>query len=141
MCILTNPKTKNKYILPDAVYTGGEYKSVEFNAIFGNKKTKIYESCGEYYYFYRSSNHAVKDIEVKDTEVKVGINRYALFLEGELYMEKGNKFSLTDYQIEKMYPEPCIIICYSNMHESNPDILVKEYDNFVSLSYHILDKA
>lgn len=149
--ILTNPKTNINYILPDAVYTGGEYKSVEFNSIFGNRKTKIYESCGKYFYFYRSYIDAVKDA-VKYTKFeseginkegtnKEGINRYALFLEGELYMETQEEFSLTDDQIEKMYPESCIIICYSNIHEPKTDILVKEYRNFVSISYHMLDNS
>ena len=138
--ILTNPKTKNIYILPDTVYTVDEFKTVEFKSIFGNRKTKIYENCSEYYYFYRSSLEAIKD-KISPNELKLGINRYALFLEGELYMEMEKEFSLTDEQIEKMYPEPCVIICYSNIHEIKPDILVKEYDNFISLSYHILDTA
>lgn len=138
--ILTNPKTNSKYILPDAVYTGGEYKSVEFNSIFGNRKTKIYENCGEYYYFYRSFLGAVKDV-VKDGKFKGGINRYVLFLEGELYIEFEKDFSLTDEEIEKMYPESCLIICYSNIYNPNPDILVKSYDNFLSISYHMIDNA
>lgn len=133
--ILTNPRTKNVYILPDAVYTAGEYKSVEFMSIFGNRKKKIYENCGEYFYFYRDLNGIIKDAEFKD-----GINRYALFIEGELYIEIENSFSLTDSEIEKMYPEPCIIICYTNIQEKKPDILVKDYDSFISLSYHKLDK-
>lgn len=133
--ILTNPNTKNIYILPDSVYTGDEYKLVEFNSIFGNRKKKIYENCGEYFYF----NRDFKDI-MKDVELIGGINRYALFIEGELYIEIENEFSLTDSEIEKIYPEPCIIICYSNMNNKKADILVKDYENFVSLSYHKLDK-
>ena len=50
--ILTNPKTKGIYILPDAVYTSGDYKSVEFKAIFGNIKTNPYNSSNKYFYFY-----------------------------------------------------------------------------------------
>ena len=144
LSILTNPKTNSKYILPDAVYTGGEYKSVEFKSIFGNRKTKIYKNCGEYYYFYRAFLDAVKDTEkdtVKDCEFRHGINRYALFLEGELYIEIEKEFSLTDEQIEKMYPESSLIICYSNIHNPIPDILVKEYNTFLSISYHMIDNA
>ena len=74
-----------------------------------------------------------------DNSFKGGINRYALFSEGNLYIETENDFSLTDPIIEKMYPEPCIIICYSNLEIIQPDILVKEYNNFISLSYHTLD--
>ena len=134
--ILTNPKTKGIYILPDAVYTGGDYKSVEFKAIFGNRKTNPYNSSNKYFYFYRTFLDAL-------TNEIAGVNRYALFLEGELYMELDKEFSLTDEQIEKMYPESCIIICYSKKHYVNvkPDILVKEYDNFVPISYHMIDKS
>ena len=133
--ILTNPKTKGIYILPDAVYTAGEQKSVKFNAIFGNRKTKIYENCGEYFYFYRTFLNATNN-----TEFVEGINRYALFIEGEIYIAMENEFSLTDEEIQKMYPEDCIIICYSSIYNKKSDILVKKYDNFVSLSYHMLDK-
>ena len=138
--ILTNPKTKGIYILPDIVYTTGEYKSVEFNSIFGNRKTKIYGNCGEYFYFYRSFTDTIKDVEFRHGINRDGINRYALFLEGELYIEMGNEFSLTDVEIEKMYPDSCIIICYSDVHNKNPDVLVKDYDNFISVSYHMIDK-
>jgi hypothetical protein len=148
--ILTNPRTKGIYILPDAVYTSGDYKSVEFNAIFGNRKRKIYESCGEYFYFFKTFSDAINvyainvyDIneESKDVCFKKGINRYALFIEGELYMEIEKKFSLTDDEIQKKYLEPCVIICYFNQNKINPDILVKECDNFVPISYHMIDMS
>jgi hypothetical protein len=55
-------------------------------------------------------------------------------------MEAGREFGITDDIIESLYPEPCIIICYSGEHEIKPDILVKNYESFVSLSYHKLNK-
>ncbi len=168
--ILTNSKNNEKYILPDAVYTGGEHKNVIFNAVFGNNKTKEYANSGDYYYFYRSFNDAIKDggwiknggirpinKNIKsdlqspsnrvliDNEygryIKGGINRYALFSEGRIYIEPNREFGLTDTDMELLYPEPVVIICYLNDHEIKPDILVKVYDNFASLSYHILDKG
>lgn len=156
--LLNNPKTNKEYLLPDAVYTGGDIKKAEFYSIFGNCKTKVYESCGEYYYFYRSFSLAVKDggwlkegdnnkigerILVENDSMKYingTINRYALFVEGKIYVESGKEFSLTDEQIEQLYPEPCIIICYSSEHNIKPDMLVKNYDSFVCLSYHKLNK-
>jgi hypothetical protein len=59
-----------------------------------------------------------------------GINRYALFIEGNIYIEKEKEFSLTDEIIENEYGE-CIIL--SNV--SNEDMLVKNYSSSVSLSY------
>lgn len=156
--LLFNSKTNNPYMIPDAVYTGSEMKNAEFQSIFGNTKKKIYDSCGEYYFFYRSFSDAVKDggwLKVGNSN-KIGdriivdnnsnkyvtgcINRYALFVEGKIYLETGREFGITDDIIESLYPEPCIIICYSGEHEIKPDILVKNYESFVSLSYHKLNK-
>ena len=156
---LMNSITNSNYILPDAVYTGNEIKQVEFNSIFGNRKTKIYDNCGEYYYFYRSFYDAIKDggwlkdgnsnkiydrIIVENNSNKYiigGINRYALFVEGNIYLESNKDFSLTDNIIENTYTDPCIIICYTDEHNIKPDILVKNYESFVCLSCHKLNKS
>jgi len=125
--ILKNVSLKTNYNLPDVVYTGCDnIKTAEFNAIFGNIKTRSFKSCGKYYYFNRLFETILTNKY---------INRYALFIEGNLYIEKSNTFSLTDESIEMLYPENSIIICYKN-NTQNPDILVKKYDIFISLSYH-----
>ena len=168
--VLINPKTNIPYILPDAVYTGGEIKNVEFNSVFGNRKTKEYDNCGEYFYFYKSFRDAVRDagwtkkggtnlIDRNNKEnisspsgkiivendygryIRGGINRYALFTEGKNYIESEREFSLTDVAIETSYPEPTMMICYSSVHEIKPDVLVKNYENFVSLSFHMINKS
>jgi hypothetical protein len=139
LAVLTNQITNKPYILPDAVYTEGTLKNVEFNSVFGNTKTKVYKSCGSYYYFYKSFLDAVK-------QKHVGITRYALFVEGELYYESEKEFSLTDTQIEHLYPdlEQTIVICYSNSKsnsnydlEEKPDLLVRKDNIFVPLSFHL----
>jgi len=171
LCLLTNPKTDTTFIIPDAVYTGGEHKQVEFNSIFKNNKTKEYDSCGEYYYFYKTFDNAVKEggwiksggtnkidinspdiltnssgrlIVEKENEygmyIKGGINRFALFIEGQIYIEKQLEFQLSDESINTLYIEPSIIICYSNSNVIKRDLLVKEYESFASLSYHQLNK-
>jgi len=162
LCLLINTKTNTTFIIPDAVYTGGEYKTVEFNSVFGNNKTKEYASCGEYFYFYKSYLDAVKDggwiKSLHNTDIITnssgrliveneygryingGINRYALFIEGQIYIEKQRDFQLSDECISEMYPEPSIIICYLTPHENKRDILVKEYESFASLSFHQLNK-
>lgn len=130
--ILKNKKTMTYYNVPDVVYTGcDDLKNAEFNAIFGNCKNRCFNSCKEYYYFNRL-------FESKRTNKFV--NRYVLFVEGRLYIETENEFSLTDEIIEKLYLEPCINICYVNNYDlGNPDMLVKNYENFKSLSYYIID--
>lgn len=168
LSLLNNPKTKETFILPDAVYTGGELKSVEFNSIFGNNKTQEYASCGEYFYFYKSFGDAVKEGgwvkkygNRKDTDIiknssgrllteneneygryiNGGINRFAFFNEGKIHIENQGEFRLSDENIDTMYPEPSVTICYSNSNETGRDILVKEYNSFSSLSFHQLDKS
>lgn len=130
---LQNIKTNKYFILPDVVYTGDEKKASEFKSIFGNIKTKVYNNCGEYYFFYRSMYRVVKN--------KEWLNRYAVFTEGKLYFEDKEMFTLNDEIIENKYPEQCIIICYSNKDNFNPDMLAKETKSFVCLSYHKIDKS
>jgi len=158
--LLSDPKTETTYSLPDAVYTGSELKESEFQSIFGISKKKIYESCGDYYYFYRTFGDAVKDggwlnnnnnksgkignriiVDNDSNKYFIGcINRYALFVEGKIYTESTCEFILTDNLIESLYPEPCIIISYSGKHNTKPDLLVKNLESFVCISYHKLDK-
>ena len=168
--ILRNSITNEKYILPDSVYTGDEFKIVEFNSIFGKRKIKEYESCSEYYYFYRDFCDAVKDggwiknggLDVLDLNNKMnthnfagrliidneygryiegGINRYALFVEGKFYLEGEDEFSLSDEIIKNEYENQSVIICYTGKHKIKSDILVKNYENFIPLSYHKLNKV
>jgi hypothetical protein len=168
--LLSDPITSSTFILPDVAYTGGEYKNVEFSSVFGNIKSKEYDSCGEYYYFYKSFKDAIRyggwtknggtqKIDKTDKEqthnssgrlvvdneygryINGGINRHAVFIEGNIHIESGSEFLLTDNYIETSYPEPTINICYSGDHQIRPDILVKAYESFSSLSYHSLNKS
>ena len=127
--MLIEPNTNINHNLPDAVYTSSNnIKTVEYKSIFGNVRSKAYDSCGSYYYFYKSYENVIQDD-------LIGINRYALFLDGNLYKEK--EFLLTDEIIDKLYPEPTIIICYANL---KPDILVKSCTYSIPLSYHVFHK-
>lgn len=127
--MLIEPNTNINYNLPDAVYTSSNnIKTVEYKSIFGNVRSKAYDICGSYYYFYKSYENVIQDD-------LIGINRYALFLDGNLYKEK--EFLLTDEIIDKLYPEPTIIICYANL---KPDILVKSCTYSIPLSYHVFHK-
>uniref|UniRef100_A0A6C0KRG3 Uncharacterized protein n=1 Tax=viral metagenome TaxID=1070528 RepID=A0A6C0KRG3_9ZZZZ len=158
LSILNNKNTMDKIILPEAVYSGGEKRIVEFNSFFGLRKNKVFNSCSEYYYFYKSFSDSVKEggwindeSELNDNErIKFennfgrykegGINRYALFIEGEIHFESLEEFSLTDEEILNR-SDPCILICYTGEHEIKPNILVKKYENFIPLSYHMLNNA
>jgi hypothetical protein len=157
--LITNLNTNDNYMIPEAVYTGDEIKMVEFKSVFGQIKNISYDTCGEYYYFYREFKDSIKDggwlhkngkrvignRELTETSdcykfKQGGINRYALFIEGKLYMEQSNEFTLSDNIINELYTEPCIIICYCDKRVVNPDVLVKHYNSSVCISYHVLDK-
>jgi hypothetical protein len=168
LATLYHPETNKPYILPDVVYTGAEKQKAIFNSIYSVSKSIEYESCGEYYYFYLNMNEAIKEggwvkqggttnIGEADCRhsasgrllvdndygryISGAINRYALFIEGNLYLESGQEFSLTDDEISAKYSEPCILIGYLGEHKIKPTVLVKEYDSFFPLSYHLLNKV
>jgi hypothetical protein len=73
-----------------------------------------------------------------------GINRYAVFLENYgNYIEREVCLSLTDEDIEtKFKNNDSIMIQYLNENMNiQPDILVKSYDSFYSLTSHKLNKG
>ena len=140
--LLTNTNTNNYYMLPDVVYTGDEISRVKFKSIFGNIKSNPYEKSGEYYYFYKQFCHSTKDggwANGVNKNIIGGVNRYALFVDCCLYFETSEYFELTDEIIDTVYTKECIVICYTNKHYINPDMLVKKINNFICLSYHILN--
>jgi hypothetical protein len=163
LSLLTNVETNEPFIIPDVAYTGDEFKRTQFHSIFGVSKQKVYNSCGQYFYFYRGLDGAVRDggwsqnalvyNEARYESVfvdneygrykKGGITRYAVFVEGKMYIESGDEFSLTEDDIEELYPDPCIIICYSNSNQNQKqkqDLLIKNFNSFFPISCHELDK-
>jgi hypothetical protein len=167
--MLHNPLSNNSvYPLPDAVYTGSYLKQVEFSSVFGMPKRQIYSSCGDYFYFHRIFEDAVREggwstsfnlenpeqslkpdiIDSKNQYGKYlrsGINRYALF-PGNYYIhyEASNRFSLSDDEIRDILEvKDTIVIQYTNedLDTILPDILVNEYEQFTPISYHMLNKG
>jgi hypothetical protein len=126
--------------LPDAVYSGSYFRKTEFRSVFSMEKEQVYESCGEYYYFFRLFEDAVKEggwvrqggyklIDLDDTSIthtpsgikhidnkygryeKGGINRYALFPENYIMYNESNKtLSLTDDDINTQFTNNQCII-------------------------------
>lgn len=165
LSLINKTNTTDFFIIPEAVYSGGEHKDVEFNSIFGMRKKKIYDSCSEYFYFFRNFKHAIKEggwvkeggtqlIDMSNIEIthsksnrmlvdneygryiKGGINRYALFVE-------KNKLHFGDIPItdELMNNIDCLIIANASTCIIKPDILVKEYELFFPISFHDLNKT
>lgn len=157
LSLLYDAQTNKPFILPDAVYSGDDIKICEINSVFGKNLTKEYEHCDPYFFFYKTFGEAVfnggwlregypnrvgsRIITEPDSRKYVcgGINRYAVFVEGNTYFEESLEFSLSESLINAFFPEPCVIICYTGVHNIKPDLLVKNEDSFASLSYHKLD--
>lgn len=119
---------QQSYILPDAVYTRNTWKQAQFQSIFNHVKSTPWKTCGYYYFFRYTMNDAISVENATDKSVEDAINRYALFVEGNMHLD--TPFTLTDEEIERDYPEPCIL--------TSSVILVKNYEQFVCLSYHCI---
>ena len=115
--------------LPDAVYSGSYLRNTEFKSVFGMSKDTVYPCCGEYYYYFRLFEDAVKEggwlregghklvdlnnislthsqsgKKLIDNEygryIQGGINRYAFFPGNYIiHTECSNMFSLTDAEV------------------------------------------
>ena len=115
--------------LPDAIYNGSYLRETEFRSVFGTSKEVVYSSCGEYCYYFRLFEDAVKEggwlregghklIDMNDKNIthsvsgtklvdneygryiQGGINRYAFFPGNYLlHTECSNMFSLTDDEV------------------------------------------
>ena len=120
---------KEQYLLPDIVYTSSTtIKQAEFQTLFGPSKEEIY------YHFNSSFLDLFKD-ELTKAEA---INRFALFIEDPIIFDLElddikDIDDIEDIVYEKCGLTTCIIIQNMNI------LLVKEYELFQPLSYHLLD--
>jgi hypothetical protein len=127
---------KDQYLLPDVVYTSSTtVKQAEFQTLFGPSKEEIY------YHFNSSFFDLCKDEITKavSTEPWVeAINRFALFIENPIIFDLElddikDIDDIEDIVYEKCGSSTCILIQSMNI------LLVKEYELFQPLSYHLLD--
>ena len=128
--------------LPDVIYNGSYLRQSEFRSVFGTAKDVVYPSCGEYYYYFRLFEDAVKEggwvrqgghklIDLNDTNIthsvsgkrivdneygryiQGGINRYAFFSGNYvLHTECSNIFSMTDLEINAKFEKNDCIVIH-----------------------------
>lgn len=130
---LVNENTNYCYKLPDVVYKYVGPDEVNYYLNFGNKKEKFFESCDEYYFFNRRINNSLR---------YVTLIRYALFTGNKIHFENNDELILNDREIDEILENDrykTIIISYLNQNHNYPDILVKNYNNFIPLSYITLN--
>jgi hypothetical protein len=125
---------KDQYLLPDIVYTSSNtVKQAEFQTLFGPSKEEIY------YHFNCCFLDLSKDEMTKALEPWAkAINRFALFIEDPIIFDLElddikDIDDIEDIVYEKCSSSSCIIIQGMNI------LLVKEYELFQPLSYHLLD--
>ena len=166
--ILHKSNSNETIPLPYAAYTGSTLKKSSFHSVFGSPKRKLYDSCGEYFFFHKNFGKAVKeggwieginiidmnnkdlthsksDALIVDNEygryIDGGINRYAIFstYDSTIHIEDADVPTITDEIINES--DSTIFISFkSGSTNSLPNVIVTEYDSFIPLSYHKLDK-
>ena len=125
---------KDQYLLPDIVYTSSTtVKQAEFQTLFGPSKEEIY------YHFNTSFLDLFKDKLTKALQpwATEAINRFALFIENPIIFDLElddikDIDDIEDIVYEKCGSSTCILIQSMNI------LLVKEYELFQPLSYHLL---
>lgn len=130
--VLYKKNTRDTYLLPDIVYTTSNLKQAEFRTIFGPSNDKIY------FHFCKSFLNAIENAVENNVTVEA-VNRYALFIDdpitiGISNIKKGVKQieNLEEIMHEKYKSKNCIIV-------QNWDILVKKYELFTPMAYHVLN--
>jgi hypothetical protein len=160
--ILRKPSLTTIYSCPDVVYTGSDYKKSELNVIFGPDKTILYDIDIPYYPFFDTFGNAVmaggwlqsyenivvsNQINLFNYQKKLidnkygryvtgGITRYALFMKTSVNIVHD----IFDIDSISMYSLADSIIIQSSKNDFGPNILVKKFEQFVPISYHMLDK-
>jgi hypothetical protein len=143
-----------QYLLPDIVYTGSTtVKQAEFQTLFGPSKEEIYyhfncsflELCEGEMAKAVSVGPWAKAVSARPWAKAVSarpwveaINRFALFIENPIIFDLEiddikDIDDIEDIVYEKCGLSPCIII------QSLKIMLVKEYELFNPLSYHLLE--
>lgn len=149
LAVLKKPNLVEIYTSPDVVYTGSEYTSAGLEAIFGPDKKHIYDMNIPHYAFCNLFKNAVlhggwvqnNKSTINNNKIdnkygrymKGGITRYALFMKNVVFIDNSvfiNK--LVNYE---SYDS---IIIKSEAYKQ--DVLVKNFEQFIPLSYHMLNK-
>ena len=151
---LINPLTKQLYSNPDVAYSGSFYKQTEFQSIFGVNKT--HKGYGEQYYFLLSFNDAFKyggwtenekplykfDKLITDNEygryIVGGINRVAILTEHNNFIHHcdENLKEINNETIDFETSDSSSVIIDKISY-----IIVKDYEQQISLSFHKIDKS
>jgi hypothetical protein len=158
LCYLQNRQNEN-YLLPTIAYVVRDEPKLHFTFVFGVSKSLNSSILGEYYYFtnYKNSliTHDDSTNNVSQTLFSRGIVRFALFIENQKMIQNLpidnseiqkeevllNRISdhngtwATDYDSAYIGN---ILLDDGNYLKNTPIVVVRDYDQQVSLSYHYI---
>lgn len=141
--ILYEPKTKRPYPLPDAIYSSSSLEISGLNSLIGCSKKQIIDKKYTYYFNTEFINALADIFQIFDKNVRYGINKYALFLDTfTIHIENDNQITLKDYELDnllKNHKQIYVQYVDKNMNDVKVDIIVRDYDFFVPLSYCEID--
>ncbi len=125
--VAQNIKPIKYYMLPDVAYKKKETNTIKNIALFGSALEMSFGNIRAYS-FYRSYNNILKLINKTNNKEGQYIIRFAVFVEGGIFVEVGEDWPESD--------DTCLIICYKDNHELKPDLLVKDRQHFAFMSAH-----
>jgi len=164
LCFLQNRQNKN-YVLPVIAYVAKDEPKLHFTFVFGVSKSTNSDILGAYYYFTNYKTAVVtKDDDTSNHSQPLfarGIVRFALFIENQIFIENPKtlqNLSANDSEIGKDDPllnrisnnNSMWAINYDSAYIGNilsddgnylkntPIIVVRDYDQQVSLTYHYI---
>jgi hypothetical protein len=161
-CFLYN-KNNEMYNLPIAGYVAKEDRLLNFTYVFGVSKSNANEAFGSYYYFTNYDNvlnhlNLLRDREKEKLNKKVGIVRFALFLENANFIDNyptGNDLETLNRQntsninnYDNLWENKYDSIFLGNIELNDgkilndvPLIVLKNYEQQSPLSYHYINKS
>jgi hypothetical protein len=152
--LLTNTTTQKNYPIPDVAYCGGDFKTTEFRSVFGLEKQQL--KYGEYYCFTTIFKNALREgawNKTNEPEYKYGKlitdNEYGRYMEGginRMAILSENMTCLDELDLLERDDHTDFInnefVNYDTIfiRSKNPNIMINDYSQQVSLSYHKINK-
>lgn len=164
LCYLQNRQNEN-YIMPVIAYVARDEHKLHFTFVFGVSKSLNSSILGAYYYFtnYKNSliTHDDAASNVSQTLFTRGIVRFALFIENQKMIQNLTNAPIDDSEIKKEetllnrisdhngawatdYDSAYvgnILLDDGSYFKNTPIVVVRDYEQQVSLSYHYITNA
>lgn len=133
--LLHEPITKKPFPLPDIVYSFSQLAQTQINSVLGPNKYS-----GEPYFYLNTQFSNSVDSYTPNNILSYGVNKYALFPDTfTIHIENESRLSLTKNQVIDLlniYKQIYIQYVDNNFSDTKVDIIVREFDIIIPLSYY-----